>query len=142
MGFPNRSEPTAGTGQYSQRDIDTLKWLASRQDEKGLSISHAIDLWQETVGQGLSPKQRKQPLKQPANFAAPISGIKLDDIRRAWIYCCLEFDREAAEQILTRALALFSEIVCSCRFCKGLAQVGSDWYEGRTTVQQEHFVQP
>ncbi len=140
-GFPKPQRTGGGHRQYSQRDIDTLKWLAARQDE-GISISHAVELWQDTVRQGLDPLDTAQTDdKQPEIFASPISGTKLDDIRHAWIDRCLDFDREAAEQILSRALALFSpETVCIEILQKGLAQVGMDWYDGKISIQQEHFV--
>ncbi|MGD8857690.1 MAG: MerR family transcriptional regulator, partial [Chloroflexota bacterium] len=39
---PERTE--GGHRIYSQRDVDTLKWLMVRQEE-GLSISHAVELF-------------------------------------------------------------------------------------------------
>ena len=39
---PNRS--AGGHRLYSQRDIETIKWLMKRQAE-GLSISRAVDMW-------------------------------------------------------------------------------------------------
>src|ERR1043165_1858873 len=49
---PNRS--AGGHRLYSQRDIETIKWLMKRQAE-GLSISRAVDLWNEQIASGVDP---------------------------------------------------------------------------------------
>jgi DNA-binding transcriptional MerR regulator len=112
-GLPQPHRTSGGHRQYSQRDIETLKWLVARQQE-GVSISHAVELWESLIEQGKDPLL---PLKRvPATQVTPIApqlGTGLADLREAWIAACLAYDRGRAEQILAQAFALFTpEIVC------------------------------
>jgi DNA-binding transcriptional MerR regulator len=141
-GFPRPHRTMGGHRQYSQRDIDTLKWLISRQEE-GMSISHAIELWRSSVKSGDDPLQRRV-LSAPettTRLATQVKGERIAELRQSWISACLAFDKSRAEQVLARAFALFSpEIVCIELLQKGLAKVGAGWYRGDVTVQQEHFI--
>ncbi len=140
-GFPQPERTEGGHRQYSQRDIDTLKWLIARQEE-GMSISHAIELWQSYVERGEDPlKSRAAARPEPAvRPALPITGQQIDELRQGWIKACLAFDRETAERVLARAFALFPpETVCMELLQRGLAEIGDGWYQGKVTVQQEHF---
>ena len=47
-GLPQPQRTDGGHRQYSERDIETLKWLIARQAE-GISISHATELWRTLV---------------------------------------------------------------------------------------------
>src|SRR4026207_2567412 len=53
-GLPVPHRTPGGHRLYSQRDIETIKWLINRQAE-GLSISHAVDLWNEQLASGSDP---------------------------------------------------------------------------------------
>ena len=53
-GLPVPQRSAGGHRLYSQRDIETIKWLIRRQAE-GLSISRAVDLWNEQLGSGSDP---------------------------------------------------------------------------------------
>jgi DNA-binding transcriptional MerR regulator len=119
---------------YSQRDIDTLKWLIARRGE-GLSISRAAALWREIESNGQNPLQgQAQPAFSP-------QGDAIAQLRQDWLAACLAFDERRAEQILTQALALYPpETVCLQVLQKGLSSVGEGWYRGEINVQQEHFV--
>lgn len=128
---------------YSRRDIDTLKWLIDRQDE-GLSISHAVDLWNRLLAEGKDPfiERTKRAISPAGTSAQPVitSGMTMTHLRESWVEACLAFDEHVAEAALTQAFALYSpENVCYELLQKGLAEVGRGWYEGTTTVQQEHF---
>jgi DNA-binding transcriptional MerR regulator len=140
-GLPQPERTKGGHRLYSQRDIDTLKWLMARQEE-GLSISRAVSLWHQLEVDG------QDPLLDPA-YALPDSsvapffvpeGTALNELREEWMAACLAFDEERAEQILSYALALYpAETVCFEILVKSLAEVGEGWYGGTVTVQQEHF---
>lgn len=128
---------------YSRRDIDTIKWLIERQDE-GLSISHAVELWNRFLAEGKDPLIEKAARPEaPATAVsqpAIMSGAKLTQLRQSWISACLDFDEHTAEAVLNQAFALYSaEDVCFELLQKGLSEVGQGWYEGTTSVQQEHF---
>jgi methanogenic corrinoid protein MtbC1 len=140
-GLPQPGRTPGGHRQYSQRDIDTLKWLRARQEE-GVSISYAIDLWHSYVDQREDALQVETITanKSTTRIASAIEGGQIDQFREAWISACLAFDREAAEQVLVGAFALFDlETVCIEVLQKGVAEVGKGWYNGEVTVQQEHF---
>lgn len=68
------------------------------------------------------------------------NGEKLHSLRAQWIAAVLAFDEHAADTTLTTAFGLFSpEVVCIELIQKSLSIIGDGWYEGRVTVQQEHF---
>jgi len=142
-GLPQPHRTDGGHRQYSERDIETLKWLMARQAE-GMSISHAAELWRTLLKQGENPLQA---VVEPASFpefssVAPLVevGTEISELRKSWVDACLRFDRQRAELALSRAFALFSpEMVATEVLQKGLAEVGKGWYNGDVSVQQEHF---
>jgi DNA-binding transcriptional MerR regulator len=132
---PQRSP--GGHRLYTLHEIEMLKWLVARQAE-GLSISHAIELWRSLEK---SPPGA-YPVTTPgtALAATSASGVVLDQLRDNWIRACLNFDEVAAEQALTQALAIAPpEVACNELLQKGIAEIGSRWYKGKISVQQEHF---
>ncbi|MDX1616436.1 MAG: MerR family transcriptional regulator [Candidatus Promineifilaceae bacterium] len=137
---PDRTE--GGHRIYSQRDIDTLKWLVARQEE-GLSISHAVDLWNRLEEQGQDPllvESATTPVAERPPAPVISSGESVATFRQEWLAACLDFDERRAEEILAQAFALYPpEQVCFEVLQKGLVEIGKGWYEGQTTVQQEHF---
>jgi DNA-binding transcriptional MerR regulator len=137
-GLPRPRRTEGGHRQYSQRDVDTLNWLIARQDE-GMSISHAVELWQSLLDKGQDPLPREET--QGAVVAQVyLTGEQIDELRQAWVSACLAFDRESAEQILARAFALFPpETVCFELLREALVEIGEGWHQGQITVQQEHF---
>lgn len=140
-GFPMPQRTEGGHRQYSQRDIDALKWLITRQDE-GISISHAIEMWHSYTERGEDPLQSVSTfVEQPITKAVPLfERPQIDELRQAWISACLALDRAAAEQILANAFASFPpEMVCFELLQYGLSEIGNGWYRGEVTVQQEHF---
>ena len=54
--LPVPQRTTGGHRLYSQRDLETIKWLMARQKE-GLSISHAVQLWRDIEENGRDPIQ-------------------------------------------------------------------------------------
>src|SRR5574339_756252 len=53
-GLPVPQRTPGGHRLYSERDIHTIKWLMARQAE-GLSISRAVDMWNEQIASGKDP---------------------------------------------------------------------------------------
>ena len=53
-GLPMPQRTAGGHRLYSQYDIETIKWLLACQAE-GLSISRAVDLWNEHNNSGVDP---------------------------------------------------------------------------------------
>jgi methanogenic corrinoid protein MtbC1 len=69
-----------------------------------------------------------------------LSGATLDEVREKWVAACLAFDEAEAESILAQAFALYPvETVCLEVLRQGLSEIGELWYNGQSTVQQEHF---
>ncbi len=141
-GFPNPTRTKGGHRKYSQHDIDTLRWLVARQDE-GMSISHAIDLWRSLKDAGEDPTADaiagERQLSVSSSFALG-EHQQLDALRQAWIQAVLAFDRGTAENVLTRAFALYPPELVSLQILdSGLVEIGEGWFRGEVTVQQEHF---
>lgn len=139
-GLPTPQRTAGGHRLYSQYDIETIKWLIARQAE-GLSISRAVDRWNELVGSGTDPLAESfstnMVLPQNTNFA---SDSTLDTIRVEWIAACLNFNETQAEQALNKAFSISPvESVCIEVLQKGMSEIGGLWYENRASVQQEHF---
>ncbi|MBN2119283.1 MAG: MerR family transcriptional regulator [Anaerolineales bacterium] len=133
-GLPMPQRSAGGHRLYSQRDIETIKWLIKRQAE-GLSISRAVDLWNEQLVSGADPLAGPVP---PGNL--PAASANLESLRRDWIDACLNFSESNAEQTLNQAFSMFPvEAVCTEVLQKGLSEIGDRWYENRASVQQEHF---
>jgi DNA-binding transcriptional MerR regulator len=138
---PERS--AGGHRMYSQRDIETIKWLMARQAE-GFSISRAVDLWNEHSASGANPLAGFPPMALsapqtlPAIYQSP--NMNLDSVRSQWIAACLSFSESKAEQALNQGFSIFPvEAVCMEVLQKGMAEIGGLWFEDRASVQQEHF---
>lgn len=138
-GLPMPQRTGGGHRLYSQYDIETIKWLTSRQAE-GLSISRAVDLWNEISASGTDPLADSAP----ASFITPplsaASDSTLQAIRTEWISACLSFSETKAEQALNKAFSMFQiEAACVEVIQKGLSEIGNLWYQNHASVQQEHF---
>jgi DNA-binding transcriptional MerR regulator len=140
-GLPQPDRSPGGHRLYSQRDIDIIKWLMARQHE-GLSISRAVDLWRSLEADGQDPLKMIEfaiPEAVPLVVSLP-EGEALTELRRVWTSACLAYNERKAEQVLTQAFALYPvEVVCLKLLQEGLREVGEGWYQGKVTVQQEHF---
>lgn len=134
-GLPSPRRSEGGHRLYSQRDIDTIKWLMDHQ-RQGLSISRAVELWRQLEAEGRDPLQGAGP---PVALPPP-EGDTLSRLRAGWVAACLAFDEGQAEQTLTQAFALYPpETVCLELLQQAIAQIGEGWSQGQVTVQQEHF---
>lgn len=138
-GLPMPQRTGGGHRLYSQYDIEIIKWLTTRQAD-GLSISRAVDLWNEISASGTDPlsDSAQTNLISPTNSSPPNST--LDAIRTEWIAACLSFSETKAEQALNKAFSMFQiESACVEVLQKGLSEIGNLWYTNHASVQQEHF---
>ncbi len=136
-GLPAPERTQGGHRLYSDFDMALLKWLLARQKE-GLSISRATEMWKEHLSQGRDPLAEAQPalrISVPVHVSTGIEALRSD-----WLTACLNFKETAAEQVLNQAFALYPiETVCVGVLQRGMAEIGNLWYQGRASVQQEHF---
>jgi DNA-binding transcriptional MerR regulator/methylmalonyl-CoA mutase cobalamin-binding subunit len=140
-GLPSPGRSSGGHRLYSERDIDTVKWLMARQRE-GLSISRAVELWKQIEADGRDPLESPLPTATSAAPTLPPRpvGNTLVQMRGDWIAACLAYEEQRSEQILAQAFALYPpETVCLEVLQKAVAEIGQGWYRGDVTVQQEHF---
>lgn len=143
-GLPVPDRSPGGHRLYSQHDIETVKWLVARQNE-GLSISRAVELWKDELAQGRDPLAlvESRPATGLLSFQQPIflpPETNIDAIRAHWLAACLNFNESAAEQALNQAFSMYPvETVCMEVLQRGMAELGTLWYEGRASAQQEHF---
>jgi len=137
-GLPTPDRTLGGHRLYSHYDIEVVKWLVARQHE-GLSISRAVEMWKEQVASGADPLANviSPDLAQPIR---PTSETHLDEVRSQWLTACLTFNERDAELALNQGFALFPpEAVCVEVLQRGLSEIGLQWYENKSSVQQEHF---
>lgn len=130
---PQRSK--GGQRLYSAEDISLLKWLVARKGE-GMSISRAIDVWRD---QSLHPASLPgiPPVDQVNRTE---EGDMLARLAQDWVQACLSYHELDAELAIAKALAIASpERVCTRVIQRGLAELGEGWYQGKVSVQQEHF---
>ena len=142
-GLPAPNRTAGGHRLYSQRDIETIKWLMKRQEE-GLSISRAVEMWKEHLASGTDPLAgaASSALTSAANIPVQYQSpdTTLDSLREQWIQACMDFSESTAEQTLNQAFSMFPvEAVCIEVLQKGMSEIGERWYENRASVQQEHF---
>jgi len=134
-GVPSPQRSEGGHRLYSERDIETLRWLMQQQKE-GLSISKAVDLLKELQTEG------KDPLTLPGEVP-PAIVLETPDIaklREEWIDAARNFDNARSDHIMSIAFANYPiKVVLAEVLQKGLVQIGDQWYRGKTTIQQEHF---
>lgn len=146
-GLPNPERSEGGHRLYSQKDIETVKWLIERQEE-GIRIGQAVKLWKELKAAGRDPL-REHPLQthspgiypfEQEKEPAEASSDRLETYRLSWLEAVLAYQGQEAEQILTEAFSRFSlEEVWERMIGPGLAEIGKGWEENQLTVQQEHF---
>ena len=140
-GLPRPQRSAGGHRLYSQYDLELIQWLIQRQEE-GMRINQAVELWRSLEAQGKDPLSEVHHLPQPEPpaLASLAADISLEEVRQKWVAACMAFDEAAAERILAQSFALYPlETVCLELLQKGLAELGSLWYLGEATVQQEHF---
>lgn len=140
-GLPIPDRTAGGHRLYSQRDLETIKWLMKRQEE-GLSISRAVDMWNEQTASGVDPLAgaTSPTSASPLTVPSVASDSTLASLRSDWIKACMNFNETNAEQIINQAFSVFPiEVVCNDLLQKGMSEIGALWYENKLTVQQEHF---
>jgi DNA-binding transcriptional MerR regulator len=140
-GLPVPERSSGGHRLYSQGDIETIKWLMARQQE-GLSIKRAVELWHQIEAEGRNPTQSATPIAtQLAVVPAPVPlNGTVAQLRKEWIDACMSYDELRTEQLVNQAFALYPpEVVAAELLQKAVVEIGQGWYQGRVTVQQEHF---
>jgi DNA-binding transcriptional MerR regulator/methylmalonyl-CoA mutase cobalamin-binding subunit len=143
-GIPTPERSQGGHRLYSEFDIALLKWLVVRQNE-GMSISRAVEMFREQSAHGKNLLEEKLPqtivsgrVLQQAIYYPP--ETTLEAIRSHWLAACLNYNEVAAEQALNQAFGMYPvEAVCMEVLQRGISEMGLLWYEGRASVQQEHF---
>jgi DNA-binding transcriptional MerR regulator len=138
-GLPMPQRTEGGHRLYSQRDIEIIKWLL-KQQESGLSISRAVDRFNELLAAGTDPLAGARVTGGFALQPLSSESSSLAGLRDEWLNACLDYNEARAEQIFNHAFALHPvETVITQIIQRGLHEIGERWYIGKATVQQEHF---
>jgi methanogenic corrinoid protein MtbC1 len=133
---PTRSD--GGQRLYSQRDLEIVHWLIAQQN-KGLRISQAAELWHTQVDAGIDPLAETTKA-DPYTLTPVVEGGSLAAYRQAWIEASMDFNNVKADQVLTEAFSQFPpETVSFEVLFGGLSAIGDLWYQGKASVQQEHY---
>jgi MerR family transcriptional regulator, light-induced transcriptional regulator len=138
--LPTPSRTEGGHRLFSQYDIETIKWLISRQNE-GMRISQAVDYWRELIAAGKDPLEENLRGSLPVDLTpADIQLKPLNELRTLWIEHCLAFEEEKAERVLDTAFTQYPwESVLTDLIFPGMAEIGEGWYASDISVQQEHY---
>ncbi|GAE47903.1 MerR family transcriptional regulator [Mesobacillus boroniphilus] len=120
---PNRTE--GGHRLYSEKDVETLKWIKTQVHEKNMKISDAVRLLQE------SP---------PASATSTSLNNKYDELKAQLYKALVNLDTQEANQIADLAFSLYDyEEVFHHILVQVLYKVGDEWENGVISVAQEHF---
>jgi len=120
---PTRTE--GGHRLYSEKDLETLKWIKTQVHEKNMKISDAVRLLQE------SP---------PASAPPPSQNDKYGELKEKLYKALVNLDTQEANQIADLAFSLYDyEEVFHHILVQVLYKVGDEWENGSISVAQEHF---
>lgn len=133
--LPKPARSAGGHRLYSERDLKIIRWLLQRQQE-GMRISQAVNLWKSTITNGDDPL-----LDDKSNlFSLSKNNLTLQRFKNNWISACLDFDEASAEKTTHESFSLFlPESALLEIFIPAIREIGALWYEGKATIQQEHF---
>jgi DNA-binding transcriptional MerR regulator len=138
-GLPVPQRTAGGHRLYSQRDIETIKWLMKRQAE-GLSISRAVDMYNDLLASGTDPLADSLAEGRVNAGVFTSTTTNLDALRNEWLKACLAYNEASADQVFNQAFGLYPvEMVTINLIQRGLHEIGEMWYRGEASVQQEHF---
>lgn len=121
---PTRTE--GGHRLYSNKDIETLKWIKKQLDEHNMKISDAVRL------------HRRSAEQAPAAPFPPSKGYEglIDELYQA----LMNLDAQEANRMTDLAFSLYDyEEVFHHILVKVLYKIGDEWENGIITVGQEHF---
>ena len=94
-GIPRPERTPGGHRLYSQRDVHVIKWLMARQAE-GLTISRAVNQWNEITARGVDPLEESKPLRAEGFSTANAS---LDALSKEWLAACFGNDEQIFQPV-------------------------------------------
>lgn len=120
---PTRTE--GGHRLYSEKDVETLKWIKAQVHDQNMKISDAVRMLKE------SP---------PVSAPAPSQHNKYDQLKDQLYGALVNLDTQEANQIADLAFSLYDyEEVFHHILVQVLYKVGDEWENGVISVAQEHF---
>jgi DNA-binding transcriptional MerR regulator len=127
--YPKPHRDEGGQRLYSERDVETLRWLLE-QTTRGVAISRAVDMLRR--GHAKTDRAVVQ--------APPQGGRSFAAVRADLGQTLLNLDAERADVLLAEAFTLFSvEDVCLHVFQPLLVDLGDRWHAGELSVAEEHY---
>lgn len=120
---PKRTE--GGHRLYSEKDVETLKWIKKQVHEKDMKISDAVRLLQESA---------------PAPATPPSENSKFSELKDELYNALVNLDSQKANQLTDLAFSLYDfEEVFHFILVQVLYKVGDEWEKDVISVAQEHF---
>jgi methanogenic corrinoid protein MtbC1 len=141
---PERSE--SGYRLYSDRDIAIIRWLKAQVDA-GMSISQAVT-WLQTLTDGTATGDATtlpDPSGRVMEAASTTPPTRLDvqnfaTLSQQLLDALLDYDENAAEQILSSAFALYAvEHVGEHVIVPTMVEIGERWHRGALSITREHY---
>jgi MerR family transcriptional regulator, light-induced transcriptional regulator len=127
-GFPRPQRDASGRRLYTERDVQTIRWLL-QQVENGVAPARAIG-W-------LDAGEAGPPSGPSPRIVAPRSLASLQQELTAAV---LALDTVAGEAVLGDAFALYSiEDVCLGVLQPLLVDIGARWIADEVLIAEEHF---
>ncbi|GAB4478502.1 MAG: hypothetical protein Kow00124_22940 [Anaerolineae bacterium] len=132
-GVPNPGRSETGYRLYSERDVAILNWLKARVDS-GVNIRRAVAMLRSQL------PQAPEPVRRSPGWAGQ-GAASFDELVDALLEAAHRFDGAQAQQIITRAFALFpvEDVGLNVLF-PALARIGEQWRQGDASLQVEHFL--
>lgn len=120
---PTRTE--GGHRLYSEKDLETLKWIKVQVHEKKMKISDAVRQLQKSA---------------PVSAPPPFENNKYSEVTEQLYVALVNLDTQEANRVADLAFSLYDyEEVFHHILIQVLYKVGDEWENGSVNVAQEHF---
>ncbi len=131
-GLINPTRGNQGYRMYTERDLQTLRWIKAHVDN-GMSISRAVDHLKDLQSKGLDPTQE-------ARLSISDDTVSLENLTRQLFNGITGFDDVSANEVLRRAFSIYSvDQVLTGVIQPTLVEIGDSWKRGELPVASEHY---
>ncbi|WP_164931500.1 MerR family transcriptional regulator [Longirhabdus pacifica] len=128
-GLAPSSRTSGGHRLYSDEDIEKLVWLKTQMDKKGITISQAIHLLQQSGG-----------LHESLSEESSTTSHQYEELGNRLYEALIHFNIAEANDVVEFAYSLYHfERVFHQLFLPVAYRIGDEWEKGKVNIMQEHF---